>query len=130
MIILSRLVGDQFQESLSRLDSLTMLDSPADIAAELKLTAFAAGWPERVTAQIAELAADVACRSGAVIFREGEENDDIYVVVSGRVALEMSVLARGPIRLLTLSRGELLGWSPLIGNREMTATGVALEETR
>lgn len=101
----------------------------ADIESELRASAFAAAWPDSMTVEIARLAKRVAYSRGSLIFREGERNDEIYLVLSGRVALEMSVAARGRVRLLTLSEGELLGWSPLVGNCEMTASAFALDET-
>ena len=101
-----------------------------DIQADLRELAFTMGWPDVVIDQIAPLAERIVCPAGAVIFRSGEINEKIYLIQSGHVALEMPVPARGRVRLLTLARGELLGWSPLLGNREMTATAMALEETR
>lgn len=101
----------------------------SDIESDLRGSAFAAASPDGMIVEVAKLAERVAYPGGSVIFREGDRNEDIYLILSGRVALEMSVPARGRIRLLTLSDGELLGWSPLVGDREMTASAIALDET-
>jgi len=106
-----------------------MDDPPASVQTELRGLAFAADWPEHVIAGVAMLATSVTCQAGAVLFREGDRDDSIYFVSTGCIALEMAVPARGRIRLLTVSSGEVLGWSPLIGNPEMTATALALEAT-
>jgi CRP-like cAMP-binding protein len=80
-----------------------------NIESELRGLAFAAAWPDGMIVEIAKLAEKVVYPCGSVIFREGDRNDKIYLILSGRVALEMSVPARGRVRLLTLSDGELLG---------------------
>lgn len=107
-----------------------MREPPTGTDPELRGLSFAAGWCDRIVGQIAGLAAAVTRHEGETIFREGEPHESLFFVLSGRVALEMTVPARGPVRLLTLSEGELLGWSPLVGNLAMSATAIALEETR
>jgi len=67
---------------------------------------------------------------GAVIFREGDSPSRIYLIDDGRVALEISVPGGRSKRILTLSSGELLGWSPLVGGVKMTATARTLTPTR
>jgi CRP-like cAMP-binding protein len=106
-----------------------MHDSHTDIEQTLRGLTIAAGWPERMLALFARLATRTHIPAGGTIFREGAPCDLIYFVVSGRVALEMDVPARGSVRLLTVSAGELLGWSPLLGAAEMTATAIAIEAT-
>lgn len=104
--------------------------SPTNIEIDLRKLTFAAEWPDGTVAEIAKLTQQENYPAGSVIFRESEKDDNIHLIVTGRVGLEMSVPARGKIRLLTLSEGDLLGWSPMVGNREMTATAVALSDTR
>src|SRR5581483_12253976 len=67
---------------------------------------------------------------GAVLFQEGSEHDDIYLIVTGTVRLEMLVRDRGRLPLMTLGPGDLLGWSPLFGGHPMTATAIALQAVR
>ncbi len=47
------------------------------------------------------------------IFREGEEADQFYLLLSGRVALEVSAPGR-IVRIQTLGEGDELGWSSLL----------------
>ena len=68
--------------------------------------------------------------SGRVVFREGDENRNLYLVVAGAVALDMQVPGRGSVRILSLGPGDMLAWSALLGGGPMTATATALEETR
>jgi CRP/FNR family cyclic AMP-dependent transcriptional regulator len=56
-----------------------------------------------------------------VVFREGEPAEDIYLVVSGTVSLEVCAAGIGCKQILTLGPGELLGWSSLLGQSRYTA---------
>lgn len=48
-----------------------------------------------------------------LIFREGDECGDFYLIISGRIVLE--IVAQGiPLRILTLGAGDELGWSSLL----------------
>jgi CRP-like cAMP-binding protein len=51
--------------------------------------------------------------AGQTVFREGDEGDRFYLILSGKVALEAS----GPgriVRVQTLGEGDQLGWSSLL----------------
>src|SRR5512139_2764049 len=48
---------------------------------------------------------------GQVIFREGDKEDYYYVVLEGRVAIEITVPGRGHIRILTADPMDDVGWS-------------------
>ena len=88
----------------------------------------------------AELPADVLDRlavestverftAGAVVFREGTTSNNFYLARSGKLALDMSVPGRGPVRILTLGPGEMVGWSSLLDGGKMTATLVVIDDT-
>lgn len=68
--------------------------------------------------------------AGTVLFREGEVHRSIGVVASGEVAIEIVGADRRPRRLQTVGPGELLGWSPVLGNGRMTATARTLTDVR
>ena len=63
---------------------------------------------------------------GTTLFREGQSHPQVYLVIEGSIALEVRVSARESKRFQTVGAGELLGWSPLLGQVEMTATARAL----
>lgn len=90
---------------------------------------FALGLAPHILAELAVLATRREFQPGAVIFREGTACDDLFLIKSGLVALDLQVPGRGLIRVLTIGPGELLGWSPLLGEGPMTATATALEQT-
>ncbi|PWU11774.1 MAG: Crp/Fnr family transcriptional regulator [Terriglobia bacterium] len=83
-----------------------------DIADFLREHNFSKGfWPEHI-ARLAAMASEVHFRSGELIFHEGDRSSLFYLLVSGRVALEVVDPGR-PVRLGTLYSGEVLGWSSL-----------------
>jgi len=49
--------------------------------------------------------------AGQVIFREGEAANKFYLIRQGKVALQMVSERRGPVTVLTVGEGEILGWS-------------------
>ena len=91
---------------------------------------FANKLPGAVLNRLAAIARIVEWNEGTLIFREGEHRDDLYLLGSGHVVLEMNVPGRGLTRILTLRSGELLAWSALLGNGNMTTSAVAVEPTQ
>jgi CRP-like cAMP-binding protein len=71
------------------------------------------GHIERLAAQ----ARAVSFSPEHVIFREGDECADFFLIISGRVALEMVVGGGKVLRIQTLSAGDEFGWSALIMGR-------------
>jgi CRP-like cAMP-binding protein len=90
---------------------------------------FVVGLPPHILVEVAALAMRREFAAGAVIFREGADCDELLLIDSGLVALDVHVSGRGPVRILTLGQGDMLGWSPLLGTGRMTATATALEPT-
>jgi len=80
--------------------------------------------------QIAGIAEVQEMSAGGVVFREGMKSQHVYLVLEGRVALEIRVPGRGAVSIQTVSTGELLGWSPMLETSPMTATARAVNSTR
>ena len=91
---------------------------------------FAEGFSDSQLDSLSQAATLCDVSKGHVLFTEGQLEDDVFVVVSGHVALEMQVPRQGKVRLLTVGAGELVGWSGLIGDGRMTASAVVIEEGR
>jgi CRP-like cAMP-binding protein len=64
--------------------------------------------------------------SGEFLFREGESNPYLYVMIDGRVDLIMQVRHRGSQRILSLGRGDVVAWSSLLGNGTMTCSALCV----
>jgi CRP/FNR family cyclic AMP-dependent transcriptional regulator len=62
-----------------------------------------------------------------VLFREGDKEDCLYVVIEGRVALDIFIPHRGKVRIYTVEPWDVFGWSsvtPTIHQRTAGATAV------
>ena len=86
--------------------------------------------PPAQRAQLERLASPKEFRPGDVLFQEGTEHDDLYLLLEGHVRLEMFVRDRGRMPIMTAGPGDLVGWSPLFSGHPMTATASALESVR
>ena len=52
--------------------------------------------------------------SGDTIFRQGDPADSLFLMLHGKVALEVEGGDRPPVTIQTIGRGEILGWSWLV----------------
>jgi CRP-like cAMP-binding protein len=80
--------------------------------------------------QIARLAQPKEYATDAVIFRQGQYAPFISFVLAGEVGLEVPVSAREVAEVHRVGPGDLLGWSPALGMRAMTATARAATPVR
>jgi len=74
-------------------------------------------------------AKNVRLEAGQVIFREGDDADQFYLIRDGKVALEVFITERGPAPILTLGAGDALGWSWLIPPYKWRFDARAIETT-
>lgn len=66
-------------------------------------------------------------KAGEVFFREGDKQDYLYVVLDGRVALDMFVPLRGRMRFYTAEKWDMFGWSSVTPTvHQRTAGAVAV----
>lgn len=65
-------------------------------------------------AELAGCALNVHFRPGEVVFREGDEADAVYLLRSGRVAVQLHRPGGGPIVVDTVEHDEVVGWSWLV----------------
>lgn len=66
-------------------------------------------------------------KAGEVFFREGDHQDFFYVVLEGRVALDMFIPHRGKVRFYTAEQWDTFGWSsvtPVVHQRTAGAVAV------
>lgn len=59
------------------------------------------------------LAREISFDRDQVLFHEGQECDDFYVILSGKVALEI-MIPGGGLSVQTLNPGDELGWSSVL----------------
>ena len=80
--------------------------------------------------RFAELARPVDFPSHDVIFREQDKAKNVYLIVSGRVSLISCSPDVGCRELMTVSDGELVGWSPLVGRLLLSDTAKTVTATK
>jgi CRP-like cAMP-binding protein len=88
-------------------------------------------WFQEVSPEHTRTIAEMAClrpvKAGEVLFREGDQADCVFIVLEGRIGLDVFVPHRGKIRLSTAERWEVFGWSsvtPTVHQRTAGATAV------
>ncbi len=79
--------------------------------------------------ELAAVASWITYPAGTVVFREGEMCSVIYLIIDGSVSLEICAPGTGCRRILTVGKGELLGWSPVLEQSPLTATARTLVDT-
>jgi CRP-like cAMP-binding protein len=72
--------------------------------------------------QICKMARIENFSEGTVLFRQGQMCPSIYFILSGQCVLGVEESGAASEDVSRLGPGELLGWSPMLGQRPMTAT--------
>jgi CRP/FNR family transcriptional regulator, cyclic AMP receptor protein len=81
--------------------------------------------------KVAELTHLHQAIAGEIFFREGDKQDYVYIVLDGRVSLEIFVPHHGKVRFCTAELYDVFGWSSVTpGMRQRTAGAVAVLETK
>ncbi len=88
---------------------------------------FLRGLPPRNLERVSELLSARRYDPGATLFEEGTRHDELHIVASGHVRLDMRVPGKGRIPILTAGPGDVLAWSAVIGDQVMTSSAIALD---
>jgi CRP-like cAMP-binding protein len=94
----------------------------------LKGVSFSADLPDEMLRKLARISQERSFPAGTILFEEGTHNNDMYLIWSGRVALDMQIPGHGNVRILSLGPGDVVAWSALLELGEMTASAVTTEE--
>lgn len=106
------------------------MDQEVPLAQILENLRFSAPLPTGFVKQLASKATLRDYAAGETLFRENSQNNELMIIASGSVALEVYVPGRGPIPILTLGPGDMVAWSALLGGGRMTTSAVALHDTK
>jgi CRP-like cAMP-binding protein len=87
---------------------------------------FVAGIEPSQVERLARIAKVVAFAPGQVVFHEGEASSEFFLIVNGRVALEIASPGHD-FRVETLSAGDEFGWSSILAGRGKLFQARALE---
>jgi len=85
----------------------------ATVYARLRKHPFVEPFDDAHVRRLAELARDVRFERDQVVFHEGDECNEFYLIASGLIALEVEEPGH-TLRVQTLSEGDELGWSSLL----------------
>jgi len=91
---------------------------------------FLADLDKRHLQRLARFASNRSFKALEMIFSEGDEANECYLIGNGRVALEMPLLGCEGIRIQELGEGDVLGWSWLLPPYQWHFSARAVEPTQ
>lgn len=91
---------------------------------------FLAGMSEELLAELNDCTRLVGVPAGQFLGRAGQTADAFYLIVAGRVAIEIDTPARGPVCVQSLGPGDVVGWSWLIPPQRWRFNARTLEPVR
>ena len=91
---------------------------------------FLAGLEPRFFEFLAGCASNVRFEPGQFVFLEGGEANYCYLIREGKVSLEIDAPPHGTIIIMTLGKGDVLGWSQIFPPYRWKFSARALELTR
>ena len=77
--------------------------------------------------KISSISTLASYEAGQELFKEGDRESNLYIVLEGRVAIEMYVPGQGRIRIYTAEMLDVVGWSsvtPIVRQRTASARAV------
>jgi len=80
--------------------------------------------------QIASIAEIRVYDTNDILFYEGEPAEHVYLVVTGRIMLELCRATIYKKNLMNIGPGEMLGWSSFVEQRNYASTGVVVAPTQ
>jgi CRP-like cAMP-binding protein len=101
-----------------------------DLTEILRQHPFLFGLSDEMMHVLIGCASNVRYAEGEYLIHEGEVANNFFMIRTGRVALEIDVVGKPDLRILTTGPGEVLGWSWLISPYRWHFNGVAVVETR
>lgn len=101
-----------------------------DIPKALRRSAFFRNLNDEQLTTLAAIAHTEERRRGEYLFREGTTADRLYLIVSGRVELEIQIDAGGAVAVVEiLGPSDLVGWSAIVEPYLYTSSGRCVQPT-
>jgi CRP-like cAMP-binding protein len=80
--------------------------------------------------QISRIATIRVFDTNDILFHEGEAAEYVYLVVTGKIVLELCPSTIYQKNLMSVGPGEMLGWSSFVDQRNYASTGVVVAPTQ
>ena len=80
--------------------------------------------------ELCELLESLDCKSGAVLFRAGDEGDAMYVIEQGKIRICVRAKDGHEVTLTELGRGDFFGEMVLLDGKSRSADAVVKEDAR
>ncbi len=100
-----------------------------DIGEYLKFHETFKHMPERLIQKLSDTGQVLTFQKGSQLFRQEEPADYFYIVISGRISVEIPSIYGPPLTVQTLKDGNVLGWSWLIPPYRWTFEATSETET-
>lgn len=125
--------GQEPQERDARRRKTADIKTSTRAASLCKLVAgqrFFEGLTTRQIELLAGLAMEIQFENGQQIFHQGDPANRFYLILEGRVELELETGSHGVISVRSLGRGDHVGWSWLFSGGSFHVNARAAESTR
>ncbi len=107
-----------------------MIDKNASLLFELRQHDFFASMSDDTMEELLALTQTKTIKSRQAIFRQGEDGDTLYVILSGRVKIATTAVAGKETVLCFMGPGDVLGEIAVLDSGVRTASAVVIEEAR
>jgi CRP-like cAMP-binding protein len=71
-----------------------------------------------------------SCQTSTVIFRQGEQAEFLYLLTAGKVDMSYKPYDGLPIIVSHAGKGDLFGWSAVVGSEKYTSSAIAAGEVK
>jgi hypothetical protein len=107
----------------------TASKTPAHLPDHIEAVAIFRGLSEDQISKVLALSEKQTFPSGTTVFHQGDEANRLYIVDSGRVAINTSIQDGKWAPVCIVSSGGVFGWSCLVPPYQLTASATTFEET-
>lgn len=97
---------------------------------ELRKLEFFQGMPDEHLQQVASISRHAEFPAHHDVFREYEPAKEVFMITQGKVSLVICAPTVGCRQLMEVGPGELMGWSPLVGQSRLSDTARTLAATK
>jgi CRP-like cAMP-binding protein len=106
------------------------MSDPAELAEHIRATWFGSDLSDASLLRLGAMAREYESPARARLLREGDDTDELSILVEGRIALTEHVAGRGSVTLMSAEPGDVFGWTAIIPPYRATATVVSLEAVK